>query len=38
MWQAGGHGDQAAPIARDVIRTHFEKKWARAKPLVAAAR
>jgi penicillin-binding protein 2 len=37
MWQAGGHGDQAAPIARDIIRTYFEKKSG-PRTLVSAVR
>ena len=26
LFEAGGHGDQAAPIARDVMKAHFDKK------------
>jgi len=26
LFEAGGHGDLAAPIARDVIKAHFDKK------------
>jgi penicillin-binding protein 2 len=26
LYEGGGHGDQAAPIARDVIKAYFDKK------------
>ena len=26
LFEAGGHGDQAAPIARDVMKVYFDKK------------
>ena len=38
LYEAGEHGDRAAPIARDVIKSYFDKKARKgAEPVLASA-